>query len=64
VGTLLFAKIPQGSTASFRILTTIRGKIAKTYKITITRINYKLNLTDPRYQQYIKPIVSDSVTFL
>jgi hypothetical protein len=63
VGTLLFAKIPQGSTASFRILTTIRGKIGKTYKITITRINYKLNQTDPRYQQYIKEIVSDSVKF-
>ncbi len=63
VGTLLFAKIPQGSTASFRILTTIRGKIGKTYKITITRINYKLTQTDPRYQQYLKPIISDSVKF-
>jgi hypothetical protein len=63
VGTLLYAKIPQGSTATFRIQSTIRGKIGKTYKITITRINYKLTQTDPRYQQYIKEIVSDSVKF-
>ena len=61
LGTLLYAKISAGSTATFRIQTTIRGKAAKTYKIIINRINYKLALTDARYQQYLKPIVSDSV---
>ena len=61
LGTLLYAKIPAGKTATFRIQTTIRGKAAKTYKIIINRINYKLALTDARYQQYLKPIVSDSV---
>ena len=61
LGTLLYAKIPAGITATFRIQTTIRGKAAKTYKIIINRINYKLALTDARYQQYLKPIVSDSV---
>ena len=61
LGTLLYAKIPAGKTATFRIQTTIRGKAAKTYKIIINRINYKLTLTDARYQQYLKPIVSDSV---
>ena len=63
LGTLLYAKIPPGKTASFRIQATIRGKIGKTYKITINRINYKLNLSDARYKQYIKEIVSDSVKF-
>ncbi len=61
LGTLLYAKIPTGITATFRIQTTIRGKAGKTYKIIINRINYKLALTDARYQQYLKPIVSDSV---
>ena len=63
LGTLLYAKIPVGNTATFRIQTTIRGKIGKSYKIIINRINYKLTLQDPRYQQYIKEIVSDSVKF-
>ncbi|MBY0538415.1 hypothetical protein K2P47_03380 [Patescibacteria group bacterium] len=63
VGTLVFAKIPAGKTATFRIQTTIKGQPAKTYKIIITRINYKLTLQDARYQQYLKPIVSDRVKF-
>lgn len=61
VGTLKYARIPATKTATFRIQITIKGKVGKTYKITITRINYKLALTDARYQQYLKPIVSDSV---
>ena len=61
VGTLNYARIPATKTATFRIQTTIKGKAGKTYKITITRINYKLAITDPRYQQYLKPIVSDNV---
>ncbi len=63
VGTLVYAKIPATKIATFRILATIRGKAGKTYKITINRINYKLTLTDARYQQYLKPITSDSVKF-
>lgn len=63
VGTLVYVKIPPTKIATFRILATIKGKVGKTYKITITRINYKLAITDPRYQQYLKPIVSDSVKF-
>lgn len=63
LGTLHYAKISPTKTATFRILTNIRGKLGKSYKITINRINYKLTLTDARYQQYLKPIVSDSVKF-
>ncbi len=63
VGTLVYAKIPATKTATFRIQATIRGKLGKSYKIIINRINYKLALTDARYQQYLKPIVSDSVKF-
>ena len=63
LGTLLFARIPAGKTASFRIQVEITGKINHTYKIIINRINYKLSLTDSRYHQYLKPLVSDNVKF-
>jgi len=63
VGTILYAKIPSGMTATFRIKVTIRGALGKTYKIILNRIHYKLAVTEARYKQYIKEIVSDSVTF-
>lgn len=63
LGTLLYAKIPTGKTASFQIQATIRGSFSKTYKIVFSRLNYKLNLIDARYQQYLKEIHTDSVTF-
>ena len=63
LGTLLFAKVPVGKTASFEIRATIRGSFGKTYKLVFTRLNYKLNLTDARYQQYLKEIHSKSVKF-
>lgn len=63
LGTLLYAKIPTGKTASFQIQATIRGSFKKRYKIVFTRLNYKLHLTDARYRQYLKEIHSDSVTF-
>lgn len=63
VGTLLYAKIPAGKTATFRIQASIKGKIGKTYKIIINRINYKLALAETRYTQYIKEIISDTVKF-
>lgn len=63
VGTLLYVKIQTGKTASFQIQATIRGSFGKAYKIVFTRLNYKLNLTDARYQQYLKAIPSKSVKF-
>lgn len=63
VGTLLYAKIPTGKIASFQIQAEIRGSFGKRYKIVFTRLNYKLALKDARYQQYLKEISSDSVSF-
>lgn len=63
IGTILYAKIPAGKTATFTIKTTIKGQKAKTYKIIINRINYKLAINDARYKQYFKEIVSDSLKF-
>ncbi len=61
LGTLLFAKIPAGTTASFTIQATIRGTQSKRYKLVFSRLNYKLHLTDTRYVQYLKEIHSPSV---
>lgn len=63
LGTLRYAKIPTGKTASFKIQVTIGGKFNKQYKIILTRLNYRLLLTDARYQQYLKRIESKSVRF-
>jgi hypothetical protein len=61
VGTLRYAKILSGKTASFEIRAVIRGTYGKSYKIVFTRLNYKLRLADARYQQYLKEIHSKSV---
>lgn len=61
LGTLLFAKIPVGHTASFQIRSVIRGQKGKVYTIVITRIHYKPELTQMRYLQYQKEIQSERV---
>ncbi len=63
LGTLLYAKIPPGKTALFHIQVTTRGQVGKVYKIVFTRLNYKLELTDVRYEQYLKAIPSNAVKF-
>jgi hypothetical protein len=63
VGTIVYAKIPTGKTGTFRVQAEIRGKIGKEYRLIIARINYKLAVTDPRYQQYLKELVSETVRF-
>jgi hypothetical protein len=52
LGTLLYCKIPEGKTASFRIQVGIKGKIGKEYTVVIHQINYKLNPTDARYKKF------------
>jgi len=63
LGTILYAKIPMGKTATFRIQVEIRGKIGKMYTVVINRIHYKLNLRDVRYKQYLKEISSNTLRF-
>ena len=63
VGTLHYAKIPVGETASFELQVEIRGSFGKTYQIVFTRLNYRLKLSDARYQQYLKEWSSKSVKF-
>lgn len=61
VGTLHYAKVAAGKTASFEIRAAIKGRPGKAYKIVFTRLNYKLNLTDVRYKQYLKEIHGESI---
>jgi hypothetical protein len=63
IGTLQFCKIPAGSTAVFRILVTSRGQAGKTYQFIISRLNYKLLLSEARYLQYLKPLPSKPLKF-
>jgi hypothetical protein len=63
VGTLTYAKVPAKAKAAFEIRSTIKGKPGKVYKLVFTRINYKLSIAEARYQQYLKEIQSDKVTF-
>jgi hypothetical protein len=62
VGTLQYARVPAGKAASFEIRASVRGSVGKAYKLVFTRLNYKLQLADVRYQQYLKEIHSDKVT--
>jgi hypothetical protein len=63
LGTLLYAKIPTGKTATFRIQATIGGRFNEQYKIVFVRINYKLQLTEVQYHQYLKELHSETVSF-
>lgn len=63
VGTLLYAKVPATKKAAFEIRAAIKGKGGKAYKLVFTRLNYKLNINEVRYQQYLKEIHSDKVNF-
>lgn len=63
LGTILYCKIPAGSTGSFRILVEIRGHVHKKYKITVTRMNYKFDPSDSRYQRYEQAFSSKMIRF-
>jgi hypothetical protein len=63
LGTLLYCKIPAGKKASFRIQFEIKGKIGKTYKVVINRVNYKLSPSDARYKQFLKEITTNALNF-
>ncbi len=63
LGTLLYTKIPQGKTATFRIYVDMKGSLNKTYKIIINRINYKFDPSDARYKRFDVEIASKSVEF-
>jgi hypothetical protein len=62
-GTLTYAKIPKGKTASFKILADIEGKRTEKYVVVVSRINYKLNTNDARYKRFVTDIRTGSLQF-
>lgn len=62
-GSISYCKIPIGKTATFKILAEVTGKLGKSYKIVISRINYKLNPNDLRYKRYLTEISTESLKF-
>lgn len=63
LGTILYSKIPKGATATFRILITIGGFAEESYGIVISRINFKRNPSDARYEKYLKEITTKTLKF-
>jgi len=63
LGTLVYAKIPQGKTATFRIVVDMTGSLNDVYKIIFSRINYKLDPSDARYKKFDAEIASKPLTF-
>lgn len=63
LGTILYAKIPKGMTASFRILIEMGGQMEGTYSIMVNRINYKFNPIDARYTKILGEIRSAVLKF-
>lgn len=63
LGTLVYAKIPKDTTAIFRILIEMKGRMGKTYGIVINRIHYKHNPSDARYLKYLEEIPSKTLRF-
>lgn len=62
-GTILYAKIPAGKTAMFKLRIEMRGALGKTYGITIYQIQYKWYPTDTRYQKLAQAIRSKMEKF-
>jgi hypothetical protein len=63
LGTLLYAKIPRGKTATFRILVEMKGIAGKSYAVVINQISYKHAPTDARYQKFLTDIRTDTLKF-
>lgn len=63
IGTLRYARILGGTSAEFQIKASVRGRSGKAYQIVFTRLNYKTNLQETRYRQYLKEFRSSTVKF-
>jgi hypothetical protein len=63
LGTLLYAKIDAGKTATFRIQVDIKGKIGKRYTIQIYQISYKSNPSDARYKKFLEGVYTRTLAF-
>jgi hypothetical protein len=63
IGTLRYVTLPAGKKSELELTITVRGKVGRQYQIVLNRINYKLTPANPRYQQYLKPVVTKAMKF-
>ncbi len=63
LGTLQYAKIPQGRMAVFDLIITIEGTWGNVYRVLISRVNYKLSTSDARYKKLVTTIGTNELPF-
>lgn len=62
-GTIRYAQIRKGKTATFRIRVMMRGKVGKEYAIIFERLHWKKQVSDARYERYLDPAKSKILKF-
>lgn len=64
LGTIVYAKIPRGLRATFRIHIEIQGKLMESYRVVIHEVRYKYDTSDTRYKVSSAQINTDMIRFL
>lgn len=62
-GSIAYTKIPPQKTARFKIRVEVLGSIRKSYKVVVSRINYKVNPNDLRYKRFLTEVDTDFLKF-
>ncbi len=55
LGTIAYAEIPAGKTATIRLAVVMNGRMGEEYAVALNRIQYKLHPADGRYKTYTAP---------
>lgn len=63
LGTIVYAKIPKGLTATFRIRIEMRGQVGKSYGTVLRQIHYKFDPGEARYLKLPQEIRSKMLKF-
>jgi hypothetical protein len=62
-GSISYWKIPAGKIAQVKLYFQVKVPRQGTYKVVISRINYKLNTNDSRYKRFLTDISSKTLKF-
>lgn len=62
-GSVVYAKIPSGKTATVRINAEVVGDVGRAYAVTVSQISYKTTPHDYRYKKFATRIASDMLEF-
>ncbi len=63
LGTIVYARIPRGMTATFRIRIEMRGQVGKSYRVVIRQMQYKRDPGDARYIKLAQHLRTKMVKF-